>query len=308
MTAPTLILTHPDCLEHHPPPGHPESPARLEAVLAALRAEPALPLVWGEAPLASDAALLRVHPQAHLDVLEDLLPAPGARAVAVDPDTSLSAGSLAAARRAAGAVVAGVDAVMGGTARAVFCAVRPPGHHAEPDRAMGFCLFNSVAVAARHARAVHGLERVVVVDFDVHHGNGSQALAEQDPTFFYASIHQIPCYPGTGHAHETAQGNLINLPVPPGTGSAAWLDAFETRLLPAVAAWQPQLVIISAGFDAHRDDPLAGLALAADDYARATAGLCAIAPGRVVSALEGGYHLGALAACVRAHVGALTAA
>lgn len=305
MTTPTLILTHPDCLDHRPPPGHPESPARLEAVLAALRAQPALPLVWGEAPLASDEALLRVHPQAHLDFLAARLPEPGARAVAVDPDTSLSAGSLAAARRAAGAVVAGVDAVMSGTARAVFCAVRPPGHHAEPDQAMGFCLFNSVAVAARHARAVHGLERVVVVDFDVHHGNGSQTLAEQDPHFFYASIHQSPCYPGTGRADETAHGNLINLPVPPGTGSAAWLEAFETRLLPAVAAWRPQLVIISAGFDAHRDDPLAGLALATEDFARATAGLCAIAPGRVVSALEGGYHLDALAACVRAHVGAL---
>lgn len=308
MTAQTLILTHPDCLDHRTPPGHPESPARLETVLAALRAEPVLPVTWAEAPLASDEALLRVHSQDHLDFLTSRLPAPGARAIPVDPDTSLSAGSLAAARRAAGAVVAGVDAVMNGEARAVFCAVRPPGHHAEPEQAMGFCLFNSVAVAARHARAVHGLQRVVVVDFDVHHGNGSQTLAEQDRDFFYASIHQSPCYPGTGRADEVAHGNLINLPVAPGTGGAAWLEAFETRLLPTVAAWQPELVIISAGFDAHRDDPLANLALVADDFARATAGLCAIAPGRVVSALEGGYHLDALAACVRAHVGALIAA
>jgi acetoin utilization deacetylase AcuC-like enzyme len=242
-----LILTHPDCLDHVPPPGHPESPQRLTAVMDALEQlageQPGRVRIDRAAPGASDEALLRVHTARHLAQLEQLAPAPGARAIPLDPDTSLSAGSLTAARRAAGAVVAAVDAVLAGEAQAAFCAVRPPGHHAEPDQAMGFCLFNSVAVAARHSQTRHGLERVVVVDFDVHHGNGSQTLAEADPGFYYASIHQSPCYPGTGAAHDRASGNLLNVPVPPGADSIAWRTAFETQLVGQVAAWRPQLIL-----------------------------------------------------------------
>lgn len=306
MPVSVLVLTHPACLDHVPPPGHPESPQRLTAVLEALEALPdGRVQVRCDASEADDAALLRVHAPEHLAHLAAMEPARPGRPVAVDPDTSLNHGSLAAARRAAGAVIAAVDAVLGGTARAAFCAVRPPGHHAEPDAAMGFCLFNSVAVGAYHARAVHGLERVVVVDFDVHHGNGSQTLAQRDPAFFYASIHQSPCYPGTGAATERARGNLLNIPVPPGASRTQWRMAYESDLLPVVRGWRPQLILISAGFDAHHLDPLAGQRLEADDFAWATRQLVAIAPGRVVSALEGGYHLRALGACVAAHVTAL---
>jgi acetoin utilization deacetylase AcuC-like enzyme len=300
------VHTHAACLEHAPPPGHPESPARLSAVLTALR-DPALgPLDWREAPAATDVQLARVHPPEHVAAIEAREPARGAHPL--DPDTWLSKGSVEAARRAAGAVVAAVDAVVGGELDAAFCAVRPPGHHAEPDAAMGFCVWNNAGVGARHAQAVHGLARVAIVDFDVHHGNGGQRLAEADPTLFYASIHQADAYPGTGLLGETGPaGNVVNAPVPAGTGSRAWRAAFETRILPALEAFGPELVIVSAGFDAHRSDPLAGLMLEEEDFAWATRALLAASAGKLVSTLEGGYHIAALGRCARAHVAALIA-
>jgi acetoin utilization deacetylase AcuC-like enzyme len=301
------LITHAACLDHAPPAGHPESPARLRAVLAALDDPAFAGLTRIEARWVEDAALARVHPLAHVAALEGFMPAAGA-CRAIDPDTWVSPGTLEAARRAAGAVVAGVDAVMTGCARAVFCAVRPPGHHSEPEAAMGFCVWNNAGIAALHARAVHGLARVAIIDFDVHHGNGSQTLAEQDAGLFYASIHQGDAYPGTGRAHETGlDGNVVNIPVPAGTGGPAWRSAIAQRLIPALERFAPQLTIVSAGFDAHRLDPLAGLLLEADDFAWATRALLDTTAGRLVSTLEGGYHIEALATCVQAHVRALMA-
>jgi acetoin utilization deacetylase AcuC-like enzyme len=300
------LFTHDACLSHVPPAGHPESPERLRAVLAALSGPEFAPLIRFDAPRASDESLALVHPLDHVRAVEARGPVPGARPVSIDPDTWLSAGSVEAARRAAGAAVAAVDWVMGQGRGSAFCAVRPPGHHAEPGTAMGFCLWNNAAIAARHARQAHGLKRVAVVDFDVHHGNGSQALAEVDPDFFYASIHQGGAYPGTGFANETgAAGNLINAPVREGTDGPAWRDVFSRHVLAALDAFAPQMIIISAGFDAHRLDPLAGLALEASDFAWATRELHVRAHGKLVSVLEGGYHIAALGQCVHEHVLAL---
>ena len=218
----------------------------------------------------------------------------------------MSPGSLEAAYRAAGAVCAAVDEVVSGAARNAFCAVRPPGHHAEPGRAMGFCIFNNVAVAALQARAVHGLQRIAVIDFDVHHGNGTQAMFEADADLVYVSTHQSPLYPGTGDAHERGLGNILNVPLPPYAGSTAFRDAFADTLLPALEDFAPELVLISAGFDAHASDPLANLEMQDDDYAWVTRELIALAGrhagGRLVSTLEGGYNLQALATATAAHV------
>lgn len=296
------------CDGHAVPVGHPESQARLVSVMEALADPQFASLPRLEASLATDADLLLVHDQAHISRIEMAgARVVGDKCVALDPDTWISAGSINAARMAVGAGLAAVDWVLAGKAapRRVFCAVRPPGHHAEPDQAMGFCLFNSAAIAARHAQARNGLGRVVLVDFDVHHGNGSQTLAMQNADFFYASIHQSPCYPGSGRAEETANGNLINAPIPPGASAAQWRHAFETVVVPAIIGWKPDLIVISAGFDAHARDPLADLNLSEADYAWATGLLCGIGTGRVVSMLEGGYHLGALGASVRAHLRAL---
>ncbi|MFZ3234051.1 MAG: histone deacetylase family protein, partial [Stellaceae bacterium] len=237
---------------------------------------------------------------------------PKAGHVAIDADTVLSPASGRAALRAAGAVTAAVDAVVAGQADNAFCAVRPPGHHAEPDRAMGFCLFNNAAIGAFRARDVHGLERVAVVDFDVHHGNGTQAAFEADETLFYASTHQYPLYPGTGAASETGVGNIVNVPLRPMSGSGPFRRAFNERVLPALDDFGPLLVIVSAGFDAHRDDPLAQLMLEESDYVWVTEKLVEIARrharGRLVSTLEGGYDLAALGASAAAHLQVLTAA
>jgi acetoin utilization deacetylase AcuC-like enzyme len=301
------LYTHPACLQHDPGPGHPESPARLHAVLAALDHDRFAALDRVEAPRASLETLERVHDAAY--VARILASAPAEGQVRLDEDTLMSPASAEAALRAAGAVAAAVDAVLTERASRAFCAVRPPGHHATADQAMGFCLFNNVAVGAAHALAEHGLERVAIADFDVHHGNGTQDVFAREPRVLFVSSHQSPLYPGSGSEDDTGVGNLLNAPVPPGTGSAAFRRTWEERLLPRLEAFRPQLLLVSAGFDAHRADPLAQLELTADDYAWLTGRLMDVARdharGRVVSTLEGGYDLTALAASAAAHVAAL---
>ena len=306
MSATTLqAFTHSACLQHTTGHGHPERRERLEAVLCALKT--AFPtLDWQQAPRASREQLLRVHTPALIDTV--LAPVDESL-IALDPDTVVSPGSAEAALRAAGAGIAAVDAVLDGTLRRAFCAVRPPGHHATTDTAMGFCLFNNVAIAARHALDAHGLARVADVDIDVHHGNGTQAIIEREPRVLYASSHQSPLYPGTGAESEAGCGNVHNVSLPPDADGAAFRTAWTTRLLPALDAFAPQLLLISAGFDAHRRDPLAQLQLEAGDFGWITRKLAAIADrhagGRIVSLLEGGYDLQALAECSVAHVDAL---
>jgi len=300
----TLLYTHPACLEHDPGPYHPESPERLRAILEALEAPEFARLERRAAPEAAIEDLVRVHPRALVERLLAAVPETGHRGI--DADTILSPASGRAALRAAGAVTAAIDAVVGGEADNAFCAVRPPGHHAEPGRPMGFCLFNNIAVGALRARAAHGLARVAVIDFDVHHGNGTQARFESDASLFYASTHQYPLYPGTGAASETGVGNIVNVPLRPMSGSTEFRLAMTRTILPALDAFRPEIVLISAGFDAHRSDPLAQLALDEGDYAWVTEQLLEIAgrhaEGRVVAALEGGYNLGALSSSVAAHL------
>jgi acetoin utilization deacetylase AcuC-like enzyme len=302
------VFSHPACLAHEPGAGHPESPSRLLAVIGAV--QQALPaLRWSEAPLAARLQIARVHSDELIALVLDSAPEAELR---LDPDTVLSAGSAQAALRACGAGIAAVDAVLQGPDRQAFCAVRPPGHHATADTAMGFCLFNNIAVAAAHALAVHGLQRVAILDFDVHHGNGSQAIFENDARVLYASSHQSPLYPGGGLADETGVGNIVNAPLPAGSASEAFRAAWSERLLPAVEAFAPQLVLVSAGFDGHRLDPLADLQLEVEDYRWLSAEIAALAArhaqGRVVSMLEGGYSLTALRACSVAHLQGLGAA
>lgn len=303
----TLLYTHPACLEHDPGSHHPESPARLRAVLAALSGPQFATLERREAPEAAIDDLLLVHPRRHVERILGAVPKAGY--VAIDADTVLSPASGRAARRAAGAVIAAVDAVVARQADNAFCAVRPPGHHAEPNRAMGFCLFNNAAIGALRARDTHGLERVAVVDFDVHHGNGTQAAFEADESLFYASTHQYPLYPGTGSVSETGVGNIVNAPLRPMSGSVPFRRAVCEQVLPALDAFRPELVLVSAGFDAHQDDPLAQLMLDEADYAWVTEKLVALAHrhagGRIVSTLEGGYDLPALGASAAAHVAVL---
>lgn len=297
----TILYTHSDCLDHVEPPGHPEQVARLRAVTAALAD---LDLDRREAPLATDAEVLRCHPQAYLDRLRAALPPAGHSML--DGDTYLSPGSLAAALRAVGGACAALDAVLAGQARNAFVACRPPGHHAETARAMGFCLFGTVAIAAKRALDHHGLQRVAVLDFDVHHGNGTQDLLWDEGRALFVSSHQMPLYPGSGAMTERgASGQIINLPLRAGSSGAAMQAAWGPAL-DQVAAFQPQLILISAGFDAHADDPLAQLDWQVEDFRWLTAAICDVADstcdGRVVSALEGGYDLPALAASCAAHV------
>jgi acetoin utilization deacetylase AcuC-like enzyme len=303
-----LLVTHADCLGHDNGPGHPECPDRLRAAWRALDEEAFAYLLRAEAPAATVAQLERAHPAAYVAAILGVRPAPG-RIVAIDADTSMSEGSVAAALHAAGAAVAAVDAVLGGEARRAFCAVRPPGHHAEPTRPMGFCLFANAVIAARHAQAAHGVGRVAILDFDVHHGNGTQACVAADPTILFASSHQMPLYPGSGAATERGVGNVFNAPLPPGADGAAFRAVWRDTLLPAVEAFAPELLVVSAGFDAHAADPLAQLRLREADFAWITEAICAVAErvchGRVVSLLEGGYDLDALQRSVAAHVGAL---
>jgi acetoin utilization deacetylase AcuC-like enzyme len=301
-----LLYTHPSCLLHSAGPGHPESPSRLQAVLQALDSDRFANLDRLEAPRATRAQLALAHDAALIDLVFDNAPREGF--VRLDPDTAMSPDSLEAALRAAGAVCAAVDAVIEGSQTRAFCAVRPPGHHATRDTAMGFCLFNSIAIGAAYA-LTRGLKHIAIVDFDVHHGNGSQDIFWNDPRVLYASTHQSPLYPGSGARSETGTGNIVNAPLPPGSGSREFRAAFERIVLPALRAFEPQLLLISAGFDAHALDPLADLNLDADDYAWVTRELVDIAQtsasGRVISSLEGGYSLTALRESTAAHVGAL---
>lgn len=266
----TALLSHADCLDHEVPRDHPERPGRLRAVLRALEARD---LLHEDAPLASDAQLLRVHPQAYLDALARAVPEQGF--FAIDGDTWLSPGTLRAARRGVGGAIRAVDMVMDGSARNAFVATRPPGHHAERGTAMGFCYFGTVAAAACHALEHHGLSRVAIVDFDVHHGNGTQDLVRDDPRIAFLSTHQMPLFPGTGDPSDRgASGNLLNVALRDGDGSAAFRAAMERHILPALDAFAPDLLLISAGFDAHRDDPLASLDLVEADFAWITEKLC----------------------------------
>ncbi len=300
-----LAWTHPACLAHDTGPDHPERPARLQAVLDALQHQcPALQ--WGEAPAARRGDLCRVHTAAMVD---QVLAPVTAGVQHLDAETLVSPGSARAAVHAAGAGIAAVDAVISGPVRTAFCAVRPPGHHATGDTPMGFCLLNNIAVAAAYARDRHGLERIAIVDFDVHHGNGTQAIFREDPTVAYFSTHQSGLYPHTGHARERGLGNLHNVLLPPGSGGFRFRNIWADQLLPLLDDFRPQLVLVSAGFDAHLSDPLADLMLDAGDFAWLSGELLEIArrhgQGRLVSMLEGGYNLDALAECSVAHVRAL---
>ncbi len=305
----TILFSHADCLEHDPGSQHPDLPSRLKAIERGLAGDEFAGLDRREAPLADPGTLELVHPPDHIERILGIIPVRG-RAF-IDRDTGVTAGSRNAALRGVGAVCAGVDAVVAGEARNVFCAIRPPGHHAEPRRAMGFCLFSNVAIGALHARRKHGLARVAVVDFDVHHGNGTQAVFERDETLFFGSTHQLPLFPGTGAASECGVGNIFNAPLKRGDGGLEFRTAMEKKILPALDRFAPELILVSAGFDAHRGDPIGGLELEDSDFAFITKRLMDIAArhaeGRLVSALEGGYDYAALRSASAAHVRTLMA-
>jgi acetoin utilization deacetylase AcuC-like enzyme len=306
----TLLLTHPACLEHDTGYGHPERADRLRAIADALAAPQFKSLQREQAPLADLAVIERLHPKAYVEMVEASIPKRDHKWL--DPDTVVSPGSWQAALRATGACIHAVDQVMAGTADNAFCAVRPPGHHAEPSRAMGFCLFNTVAIAALHARAKHGAKRVAVVDFDVHHGNGTQAAFWSDQDLFYGSTHQMPLFPGTGARDETGVGNIFNAPLAPGDDGDDFRLACEQHILPALDRFAPDLLLVSAGFDAHVRDPLAQLRLVEADFAWVTEKLLEAAAkhcgGKLVSTLEGGYDLDALASSTAIHVETLMGA
>jgi acetoin utilization deacetylase AcuC-like enzyme len=307
----TLLLTHPASYGHEMGPGHPERPDRIRAIERALEREAFQALARRQAPRASRAALLRVHPEAYVAAIEEAAPSEGY--TRLDADTSMSPGTLEAAMHAAGGATFAVDEVMSGRLANAFVATRPPGHHAERSTPMGFCFFNSAAIAARHAQAAYDAERVAIIDFDVHHGNGTQDIFWDDASIMYGSTHEMPLYPGTGALSERgAHGQIVNAPLRAGDGGDAFRAAFEAAILPRLEAFGPDLVIISAGFDAHRLDPLGHLDLVEADYAWATRRLMAIADkscgGRVVSLLEGGYDLDGLSRSAAAHVTALMGA
>ncbi len=304
----TLFITHPACLEHLTPLGHPERPDRLRAIERALADDRFRDLVRIEAPAADLDTIALCHPMDYVTAIQEASPKEGM--VRLDADTSMSPGSFEAALRAAGGGVHAVDEVMSGRARNAFVATRPPGHHTETTRPMGFCLFNNAAIAARHAQSRHGIERAAVVDFDVHHGNGSQDIFWSDETVMYCSTHQMPLYPGTGAPSERGEHDtIVNAPLSPGDGGAQFRDALESVILPRLRNFQPELIVISAGFDAHQRDPLANLNLLEGDFLWATQKIMEVADtsakGRVVSMLEGGYDLEGLANSAAAHVSGL---
>ncbi|PTX58029.1 acetoin utilization deacetylase AcuC-like enzyme [Litoreibacter ponti] len=301
----TALITHPDGLQHITPPGHPERVDRLMAIYAAIDGMDQTGLRRVEAPMGTDEAILRCHPQSHIDAVTEAAPAEGT--VALDADTHMSPGSLRAAYRGVGAMTTAVDIVIKGDVQNAFAAMRPPGHHAEKTTPMGFCLFGNIAIAAKHALDVHGLERVAIVDFDVHHGNGTQDLLWDEERTLFISSHQMPLYPGSGAPSERgAHENILNVPLDPHTGGVELRLAYERMVFPALDEFKPQLVLISAGFDAHRNDPLANLNWDEADFTWVTEQLCDVADtyaqGRVVSTLEGGYDLDGLAASTRAHL------
>lgn len=305
---PTLLFAHDIFQRHEAPPGHAERPDRYSAVEKALSVEEFSDLLRRDAPPATAEQIELVHPAKFRDRIEESAPKDGF--AQFDPDTFMGPSSLDATQRAVGAAIAGVDAVVAGKAKNAFVASRPPGHHAEPERAMGFCFFNAAAIAAMHARAAHGASRIAVVDFDVHHGNGTEAAFWHDENAFFASSHEWPQYPGTGRASDRgAFDNVANAPLSTGTGSESFRRAWGEQLLPALSEFSPEFIVISAGFDAHAADPLGGLELNEEDFSWATREILAIArdqcKGRVISVMEGGYDLAALGACAAAHVQAL---
>ena len=309
--AETLIYIHDVFGDHDVPPGHVEHKGRFQAVRTALEADGLNDLARRAPGLASMEAVGRVHPEAHRRLIEMASPASGL--AQLDADTFMGPSSLEAALRAAGGAIEAVDAIFNGEATNAFVAARPPGHHAEPDKVMGFCLFNSAAIAARHARAEHGAQRIAVVDFDVHHGNGTQAAFCDDEDAFFASSHEWPQYPGTGREDERGGfDNIRNMPLPTGTGGEGFRRAWGEVLLPALSDFDPDIIVVSAGFDAHEADPLGGLLLKEDDYQWLSEKISEIAADkcekRMVSLLEGGYDLDALGRSAAAHVRALSAA
>jgi acetoin utilization deacetylase AcuC-like enzyme len=304
----TLFITHPACLDHLTPSGHPERPDRLRAISRIMEEEKFRPLQRVEAPRAELETIALCHPMDYVEEIRDATPQQGL--VHIDADTAMSPGSFEAALRGAGGAVHAVDEVIGKRASNAFVAVRPPGHHAETTRPMGFCLFNNAAIAARHAQRRHGLERAAIMDFDVHHGNGSQEIFWSDPSVMYCSTHQMPLYPGTGAASERGDHNtIVNAPLRPGDGGEQFRAAMENIILPRLREFRPELLVISAGFDAHTRDPLANLNFVEADFEWATRQLMEVADqsaqGRVVSLLEGGYDLQGLANSAAAHVTAL---
>ncbi len=303
----TAIISHKDCAAHISPPGHPECEERLNVILAALEDPQFAALVFIEAQKASIDQLKLVHSADYIKTIFDHIPSQGH--FMIDKDTYLSSGSKEAVLRAVGATCQAVDLVMNGKFQNVFCAVRPPGHHAEPETAMGFCLFNSLAIAALYARSKYFCHKVAIIDFDVHHGNGTQSVVEKTKGLFYASTHQSPLYPGTGHIYDKGRGVIVNVPLAAGSGSNAIRKAYENRIFPELCAFKPDIILISAGFDGHRLDPLADMNLEVDDFHWLTQELVKIAQiyakGRLVSSLEGGYNLVILSECVKSHVLAL---
>jgi acetoin utilization deacetylase AcuC-like enzyme len=305
---PTLFITHPACLNHLTPPGHPERPDRLRAIERVFESERFQDLVRAEAPTADFDTIALCHPMEYVTALREASPTSGL--VQIDADTSMSPGSFEAALRAAGGGIYAVDEVMAGRASNAFVATRPPGHHTETARPMGFCLFNNAAIAARYAQKRYGIDHAAVVDFDVHHGNGSQDIFWSDKTVMYCSTHQMPLYPGTGARSERGEHNtVVNAPLSPGDGGAKFREAFESVILPRLRDFRPELIVISAGFDAHQRDPLANLNLVEADFSWATLKIMEIAQasanGRVVSMLEGGYDLEGLSNSAAAHASAL---
>lgn len=298
----TAFITHSDCLKHETPPGHPEQVARLKYILEATKD---LDLLRIEAPLATQKNILSVHPQSHIDLINANSPEDGTRPL--DGDTHMSPGTISAAYRAAGGAVCAVDTVLSGKAKNAFVAVRPPGHHAETQVPMGFCLFGNIAIAAKHALDFHKLSKVVVVDFDVHHGNGTQDLLWNEPRALTITSHQMPLWPGTGRPEERGEyDNVLNLPLPPNSDGSYMRSMYREKVFSRIRSFSPDLILLSAGFDAHIDDPLAELKWEVDDFAWITREVCNLATdccsSRVVSILEGGYNLDALAACTKAHI------